>query len=67
MPLKLPLRFTLRILNCLLETTDRVSVENRPLFQELFAAGGDLATVTWSNLLERLKGMGGGVNFKADA
>ena len=38
-----------------------------PLFQEPFAAGGDVATVTWSNLPERLKGMGCGVNFKADA
>ena len=32
-----------------------------------FAADGDMATVTWSNLIERLKGMGCGVNFKADA
>ena len=32
-----------------------------------FAAGRDMATVTWSNLPERLKGMGCGVNFKADA
>ena len=37
------------------------------LFDVPFAAGGDVATVTWSNLLERLKGMGCGVNFKADA
>ncbi|WP_162611179.1 hypothetical protein [Lachnoclostridium sp. An76] len=28
---------------------------------------GDMATVTWSNLPERLKRMGCGVNFKADA
>ncbi|WP_275533040.1 hypothetical protein [Lachnoclostridium sp. An76] len=40
--------------------------ENRP-FDAPFAAGGDMATVTWSNLLERLKRMGCGVNFKADA
>ena len=32
-----------------------------------FAAGGDVAAVTWSDLPERLKGMGCGVNFKADA
>ena len=38
-----------------------------PLFQEPFVAGGDVATVTWSNLPERLKGMWCGVNFKADA
>ena len=30
-------------------------------------AAGDMATVTWSNQMERLKGMGCGVNFKADA
>jgi len=29
-------------------------------------AGGDVAAVTWSDLLERLKGMGYSVNFKAD-
>ena len=40
--------------------------ENRP-FDAPFAAGGDMATVTWSNLSERLKRMGCGVNFKADA
>ena len=36
-------------------------------FDSPFAAGGDMATVTWSNLMERLKRMGCGVNFKADA
>ncbi|WP_275533041.1 hypothetical protein [Lachnoclostridium sp. An76] len=40
--------------------------ENRP-FDAPFAAGGDMAAVTWSNLMERLKRMGCGVNFKADA
>ena len=42
-------------------TSGRMNVENPPLFQGPFAAGGDMATVTWSNLLERLKGMGCGV------
>ena len=37
------------------------------LFQELFVAGGDAATVTRNDLPERLKGMGYSVNFKADA
>ena len=36
------------------------------LFGAPFAADGDMVTVTWSNLLERLKGMGCGVNFKAN-
>ena len=36
-------------------------------FDVPFAADGDMATVTWSNLMERLKRMGCGVNFKADA
>ncbi|WP_162611166.1 hypothetical protein [Lachnoclostridium sp. An76] len=36
-------------------------------FDASFAAGRDMATVTWSNLMERLKRMGCGVNFKADA
>ena len=36
-------------------------------FDAPFAADGDMATVTWSNLPERLKRMGCGVNFKADA
>ena len=40
--------------------------ENRP-FDSPFAADGDMAAVTWSNLPERLKRMGCGVNFKADA
>ncbi|WP_275533013.1 hypothetical protein [Lachnoclostridium sp. An76] len=40
--------------------------ENRS-FDAPFAADGDMATVTWSNLPERLKRMGCGVNFKADA
>ena len=37
------------------------------MIQDVFAADGDMATVTWSNLMERLKRMGCGVNFKADA
>ena len=44
-----------------------MNVENRWPFQELFAAGGDVAAVTWSDLMERLKGMEHGINFKADA
>ena len=40
--------------------------EKRPktadLFEEPFAAGGDMATVTWSNLLESLNGREFGVN-----
>ena len=40
--------------------------ENRP-FDAPFAAGRDMAAVTWSNLMESLKRMGCGVNFKADA
>ncbi|WP_275533011.1 hypothetical protein [Lachnoclostridium sp. An76] len=41
-------------------------VENRP-FDAPFAADGDMATVTWSNLMERLKGRKRGVNCPADA
>ena len=66
-PMKLPLRFTLKILNFLLETADRMNVENRSPISRVFAAGGDVAAVTWSNLPERLKRMECGVNFKADA
>ena len=36
-------------------------------FDAPFAAGGDMATVTWSNLPERLKGRKRGVNCPADA
>ena len=43
-----------------------MNVENRPYFKP-FAAGGDVAAVTWSNLPEGLKEMGCGFNFKADA
>lgn len=44
-----------------------MSLENRRAFQEFFAEGGDVAAVTWSDLMERLKEMEHGVNFKADA
>ena len=37
------------------------------MIEDVFAAGRDMAAVTWSNLLERLKKMGCGVNSKADA
>ncbi|WP_275533029.1 hypothetical protein [Lachnoclostridium sp. An76] len=40
--------------------------ENRS-FDAPFAADGDMATVTWSNLPERLKGRKRGVNCPADA
>ena len=36
-------------------------------FDAPFAADGDMATVTWSNLPERLKGRKRGVNCPADA
>ena len=36
-------------------------------FDAPFAADGDMATVTWSNLMERLKGRKRGVNCPADA
>ena len=45
----------LEICICLRGPSDRMRVENRP-FDVPFAAGGDMATVTWSNLPERLKG-----------
>ncbi|WP_275533031.1 hypothetical protein [Lachnoclostridium sp. An76] len=41
--------------------------ENRSPFDASFAADGDMATVTWSNLPERLKGRKRGVNCPADA
>ena len=48
--------------------TFRSDARRKPFpFDAPFAADGDMATVTWSNLLERLKRMGCGVNFKADA
>ena len=48
--------------------TFRADARRKPCpFDAPFAADGDMATVTWSNLLERLKRMGCGVNFKADA
>ena len=64
-PPKLPShpRFESRI--CLRGPSDRMNPENH-LFDAPFAAGGDMAAVTWSNLMERLKRMGCGVNFKAD-
>ncbi len=51
---------------CLRGPSDWMHVENHP-FDAPFTAGGDMAAVTWSNLMERLKRMGCGVNFKADA
>ena len=44
-----------------------MSLENRRPFQEFFTASGDVAAVTWSDLMERLKGMEHGVNLKADS
>ena len=65
-PQKLPFHPPFEILHLPVGPTGWISLENRP-FDAPFAADGDMATVTWSNLMERLKRMGCGVNFKADA
>ena len=54
-PLKLPFHPPFESCICLRGPSDRMRVENRP-FDAPFAADGDMATVTWSNLPERLKG-----------
>ena len=62
-----PFSFRFEILH-LTAGTFRSDARRKPFpFDAPFAADGDMATVTWSNLPERLKGMGCGVNFKADA
>ena len=66
-PQKLPFHPTFEILH-LSAGTFRSDARRKPFpFDAPFAAGGDMATVTWSNPMERLKRMGCGVNFKADA
>ena len=66
-PLKLPFHPPFEILH-LPAGSFRSDARRKPFpFDAPFAAGGDMATVTWSNLSERLKRMGCGVNFKADA
>ncbi|OUN36093.1 hypothetical protein [Lachnoclostridium sp. An76] len=62
-----PFSFRFEILH-LTAGTFRSDARRKPFpFDAPFAADGDMATVTWSNLMERLKRMGCGVNFKADA
>lgn len=39
-----------------------MNIENRRPFQELSAVSGDVAAVTWSNLLESLNAKECGVN-----
>ena len=64
-PGELPFRYVFKRCICW-GPSDRMRVENRP-FDAPFAADGDMATVTWSNLPERLKGRKRGVNCPADA
>ena len=66
-PMKLPFHPPFEILH-LPAGAFRSDKPRKPFpFDVPFAADGDMATVTWSNLMERLKRMGCGVNFKADA
>ena len=65
--MKLPFRLTFEILH-LSAGTFRSDARRKPFpFDVPFAADGDMVTVTWSNLLERLKGRKRGVNCPADA
>ncbi|OUN35094.1 hypothetical protein B5G27_05470 [Lachnoclostridium sp. An76] len=66
-PSKLPFHPTFEILH-LPAGTFRSDARRKPVpFDAPFAADGDMATVTWSNLPERLKGRKRGVNCPADA
>ena len=66
-PLKLPFHPRFEILH-LPAGTFRSDARRKPFpFDAPFASGGDMATVTWSNLPERLKGRKRGVNCPADA
>ena len=66
-PLKLPFHPRFEILH-LTAGTFRSDEPRKPFpFDAPFAADGDMATVTWSNLPERLKGRKRGVNCPVDA
>ena len=66
-PIKLPFHPTFEILHLPAGNLPIGCAQKTDPFDAPFAADGDMATVTWSNLPERLKRMGCGVNFKADA
>ena len=62
-----PFSFRFEILH-LTAGTFRSDARRKPApFDAPFGADGDMATVTWSNLPERLKGRKRGVNCPADA